>query len=189
MLAVASSSGSQAAGWAPVRVFPVPQYTRAFDGPRTDFRETVYWNPTVETSASGDADVAFVTSDAVTSFRASAEGFSAAGLAGGGQATNGNSGADGNGAAGDNPAATADNANGSTGAGDAAASTAKIGATPRASASANEQVQTFDRTGVSGVGLALIGAVARASRPHRFELKSTWRSRCVPSCSLPPPSA
>ncbi|HEX4416971.1 MAG TPA: alpha-2-macroglobulin family protein [Kofleriaceae bacterium] len=77
----------QAAGWAPVRVFPVPQYTRAFDGPRTDFRETVYWNPTVETSASGDADVAFVTSDAVTSFRASAEGFSAAGLAGGGQAT------------------------------------------------------------------------------------------------------
>jgi alpha-2-macroglobulin-like protein len=74
-------------GWAPVRVFPVPQYTRAYDGPRTDFRETVYWNAAVETNASGDAEVAFVTSDAVTSFRATAEGFSASGLAGGGQAT------------------------------------------------------------------------------------------------------
>jgi hypothetical protein len=39
------------------------------------------------------------------------------------------------------------------GAGDAAASTAKIGATPKESASANEQVQTFDAT-KSGVGLA-----------------------------------
>jgi len=35
----------QANGWAPVRVFPVPQYTRGYDGPRSDFRETVYWNP------------------------------------------------------------------------------------------------------------------------------------------------
>jgi A-macroglobulin complement component/alpha-2-macroglobulin family protein/carboxypeptidase family protein len=77
----------QANGWAAVRVFPVPQYTRAFDGPRSDFRETVYWNPTVETNASGDADVAFVTSDAVTAFRATAEGFSATGQAGGGQVT------------------------------------------------------------------------------------------------------
>src|SRR6185436_15938689 len=74
-------------GWAPVRVFPVPQYTRAYDGPRTDFRETVYWNAAVETSASGDAEVAFFTSDAVTAFRATAEGFSAAGVAGSGQAT------------------------------------------------------------------------------------------------------
>ena len=77
----------QVNGWAAVRVFPVPQYTRAYDGPRTDFRETVYWNPVVETNASGDADVTFVTSDAVTAFRASAEGFSAAGVAGGGQVT------------------------------------------------------------------------------------------------------
>jgi len=65
----------------------VPQYTKAYDGPRTDFRETVYWNPTVETDANGDAEVAFVASDAVTSFRATAEGFSAAGTAGGGEAT------------------------------------------------------------------------------------------------------
>jgi hypothetical protein len=77
----------QVHGWAPVRVFPVPQYTRAYDGPRTDFRETVYWNPVVETDANGDADVTFVTSDAVTAFRATAEGFSATGVAGGGQVT------------------------------------------------------------------------------------------------------
>jgi len=77
----------QASDWAQVRVFPVPQYTRAYDGPRTDFRETVYWNPSVETNARGDADVAFVTSDAITAFRASAEGFSATGVAGGGQVT------------------------------------------------------------------------------------------------------
>ncbi len=43
------------------------------------------------------------------------------------------------------------------GAGDAAASTARIGATPQASASANEQVQTFDNTD-TGVGLAEKGA-------------------------------
>jgi hypothetical protein len=77
----------QANGWAVVRVFPVPQYTRGYDGPRTDFRETVYWNPSVETNASGDADVSFVVSDAVTAFRATAEGFSATGTPGGGQAT------------------------------------------------------------------------------------------------------
>jgi hypothetical protein len=57
----------------------------------------------------------------------------------------------GDGAATNNPAATASAA---TGAGDTAASTAKIGATPQASASANAQAETFDHTGNSGVGLA-----------------------------------
>jgi hypothetical protein len=74
-----------ATGWAPVRVFPVPQYSRGYDGPRSDFRETVYWNPAVETDAQGDAEVRFVTSDAVTAFRATAEGFSTRGIAGTGQ--------------------------------------------------------------------------------------------------------
>lgn len=72
-------------GWAIARVFPVPAYTKGYEGPRTDFRETVYWNPTVETNARGEAEVSFFASDAVTSFRATAEGFSAAGLAGAGQ--------------------------------------------------------------------------------------------------------
>ncbi len=73
--------------WAPVRVFPVPQYTKAYDGPRTDFRETIFWNPNVATDSHGDATVAFVTSDAVTSFRATAEGVSAGGVPGSGEAT------------------------------------------------------------------------------------------------------
>ena len=73
------------AGWAPVRVFPVPQYPKSYDGPRTDFRETIYWNPSVETNAQGKAEVTFVTSDAVTAFRATAEGFGTAGTAGAGQ--------------------------------------------------------------------------------------------------------
>jgi hypothetical protein len=71
--------------FAPVRVFPVPQYTAAYDGPRTDFRETIYWNPTVTTDARGQAEVRFVTSDAVTAFRATAEGFAADGTPGAGQ--------------------------------------------------------------------------------------------------------
>jgi len=83
----ARAAARQDNGWAMVRVFPVPEYGKNYDGPRTDFRETVYWNPTVQTNARGEAEVSFAVSDAVTSFRATAEGFSAAGLAGGGEAT------------------------------------------------------------------------------------------------------
>ncbi len=72
--------------WAAVRVFPVPQYTGKPEGPRTDFRETIYWNPSVETDAQGDATVRFVMSDAVTSFRVTAEGFGASGAPGTAQA-------------------------------------------------------------------------------------------------------
>ncbi|MGE0870717.1 MAG: alpha-2-macroglobulin family protein [Kofleriaceae bacterium] len=71
--------------WAPVRVFPVPQYVKGYDGPRTDFRETIYWNPNLETNERGEAEVSFVMSDAVTSFRATAEGFSASGVPGAGE--------------------------------------------------------------------------------------------------------
>jgi uncharacterized protein YfaS (alpha-2-macroglobulin family) len=78
------AGGDAIAGWAPVRVFPVPQYPAHYDGPRTDFRETIYWNPSVDTNADGDADVTFATSDAVTSFRATVEGFAAGGTPGAG---------------------------------------------------------------------------------------------------------
>jgi hypothetical protein len=71
-------------GFAPVRVFPVPLYTAGYDGPRTDFRETIYWNPTVVTDARGDAEVSFPTSDAITAFRVTAEGFGADGSPGAG---------------------------------------------------------------------------------------------------------
>ena len=61
-------------GWAPVRQFPVPSYPESYDGPRTDFRETVFWAPQIKTGADGVAKVSFTLSDAVTSFRAIAEG-------------------------------------------------------------------------------------------------------------------
>ncbi|MCX5744431.1 MAG: hypothetical protein NT062_18225, partial [Proteobacteria bacterium] len=73
-----------AVAWAPTRVFPMPSYTPAYAGPRTDFRETIYWNPNVETNADGTAEVAFFASDAITSFRATVEGVSAGGVPGGG---------------------------------------------------------------------------------------------------------
>jgi outer membrane protein OmpA-like peptidoglycan-associated protein len=56
------------------RVFPVPDYRGAPPGPRTDFRDTVYWAPRVQTGATGLAQVKFTLSDAVTSFRVTAEG-------------------------------------------------------------------------------------------------------------------
>lgn len=61
------------AGWAPVRVFPAPSYSGKLTGPRTDFRDTVFWAPSVRTGASGQATVKFSLSDAVTSFRIVAE--------------------------------------------------------------------------------------------------------------------
>ncbi|MDX9720267.1 MAG: alpha-2-macroglobulin family protein [Myxococcota bacterium] len=57
-----------------VRQFPIPEYSPDYQGPRTDFRETVYWNPSLRTDEQGKATVRFPLSDAVTSFRASAEG-------------------------------------------------------------------------------------------------------------------
>lgn len=71
---------------APVRVFPVPEYQAGYDGPRTDFRETIFWAPDVRTAADGTATVTFPTSDAVTSFRVVAEGASLGGLPGRGEA-------------------------------------------------------------------------------------------------------
>jgi hypothetical protein len=72
--------------WAPVRAFPAPTYDPGYDGPRTDFRETIFWSPSVKTGADGTAKVRFHLSDAVTSFRATAEGVSAGGLPGRGEA-------------------------------------------------------------------------------------------------------
>ena len=67
--------------WAPVREFPAPTYDPNYDGPRTDFRETIFWKPSLQTDSQGKATVSFYLSDAVTSFRATAEGFGG-GLAG-----------------------------------------------------------------------------------------------------------
>jgi uncharacterized protein YfaS (alpha-2-macroglobulin family) len=72
--------------WHVVREFAVATYDPADDGPRRDFRETIFWSPAVRTGADGRATIAFPTSDAVTSFRITAEGL-AAGVPGHAEAT------------------------------------------------------------------------------------------------------
>lgn len=44
---------------------------------RDDFRNTIYWNPVVQTGSKGEASFKFYTSDAVSSFKITAEGVSA----------------------------------------------------------------------------------------------------------------
>lgn len=61
-------------GYTPVRSFYAPQYTSTVTTERTDFRETIYWNPVVQTDNNGEASVSFYNSDATTTFRAIAEG-------------------------------------------------------------------------------------------------------------------
>ncbi len=66
-----------------VREFYAPVY-----GPeeqpevRSDFRSTIYWNPTVVTDQKGKAKVTFYNSDELTSFRVTAEGIAINGLIG-----------------------------------------------------------------------------------------------------------
>ncbi len=60
------------------REFYVPKYRRDQPLPaqRSDFRPTIYWNPAVTTDAFGEANLDFVTSDAITNFRITVEGIS-----------------------------------------------------------------------------------------------------------------
>ena len=57
-----------------VKKFYVPAYKSTSPKERTDFRETIYWNPVVQTDRDGLAKVEFYNSDATTTFRAIAEG-------------------------------------------------------------------------------------------------------------------
>jgi hypothetical protein len=70
--------------FAPVRVFPIPAFNPEPAGARGDYRETVFWAPSVKTNRWGKATVKFTLSDAVTSFRVFSEGVAGdgAGLAG-----------------------------------------------------------------------------------------------------------
>ncbi len=77
----AKKARAEPQAWAPVRVFPVPASIADYAGPRDDYRETVFWAPSVKTDPKGRATVKFVVSDAVTSFRVFSEGVGG-GLAG-----------------------------------------------------------------------------------------------------------
>lgn len=63
------------------REFYVPPPS-AKEETRKDFRTTVYWNHTIVTDKKGEATVSFFNNDAITAFRATAEGFSAQGMIG-----------------------------------------------------------------------------------------------------------
>jgi hypothetical protein len=68
--------------FARARVFYVPPYDQQQQPEtRTDFRSTIFWNPTVRTDKQGKAQVEFYASDAVTNFRATLEGIADAGVA------------------------------------------------------------------------------------------------------------
>ncbi len=64
------------------RQFYVPQYLKEDVKVRSDFRQTIYWNPSVQTNEEGEATIDFFTSDEVTSFSIVAEGITANGQLG-----------------------------------------------------------------------------------------------------------
>lgn len=58
------------------RNFYVPKYTaQEIPEQRTDFRNTIYWNPKVQTDSNGKATLEFYNSDALTTFKTTIEGF------------------------------------------------------------------------------------------------------------------
>ncbi|WP_017734043.1 TonB-dependent receptor plug domain-containing protein [Nafulsella turpanensis] len=69
--------------FSPQREFYMPDYSaEEAPGERTDFRETIYWNPGILTDHRGEASISFYTSDATTAFRITAEGIGVNGLPG-----------------------------------------------------------------------------------------------------------
>lgn len=64
------------------RRFYAPRYHSPLTTVRDDFRETIYWNPVVQTDKDGEASLEFYNSDATTTFRAIAEGLSVDGTPG-----------------------------------------------------------------------------------------------------------
>jgi len=63
--------------------FYIPIYeSKELPEERTDFRQTIYWNPIIETDSNGEASFEFYNSDAVTSFKITAEGVGYNGLVG-----------------------------------------------------------------------------------------------------------
>ncbi len=65
------------------RTFYVPKYnSKIIPDERTDFRQTIYWNPVVQTDENGKAEFEFYNSDAITSFKITAEGIGYNGLVG-----------------------------------------------------------------------------------------------------------
>ncbi|WP_046755076.1 TonB-dependent receptor plug domain-containing protein [Kordia jejudonensis] len=63
--------------------FYIPKYdSKELPQERKDFRQTIYWNPVVQTDENGKASFEFYNSDAITSFQILAEGIGYNGLVG-----------------------------------------------------------------------------------------------------------
>jgi TonB-dependent SusC/RagA subfamily outer membrane receptor len=78
---------SNGPSYAIARRFYAPMYQSLETEERTDFRETIYWNPVVQTDKTGTAKIEFWNSDATTTFRAIAEGIAFNGKLGRTEAT------------------------------------------------------------------------------------------------------
>jgi hypothetical protein len=69
-------------GYAVSRTFYSPQYTDEAATPTPDYRATLYWNPAIQTDATGKATVTFYNSDEITTVQVIAEGISPSGAPG-----------------------------------------------------------------------------------------------------------
>lgn len=68
-------NAQQASIYYRAKQFAAPVYKQnEFPEHRTDFRSTIYWNPSVETDKSGKAKISFCNSDDISSFRITVEG-------------------------------------------------------------------------------------------------------------------
>ncbi len=75
-------------GYYRARKFYTPKYNSFREvETRTDFRPTIYWNPTLEVKNDGKAEVEFYNSDEITTFKAIVEGIAIDGSIGRGEAT------------------------------------------------------------------------------------------------------
>ena len=79
---------TQQTGFYRARQFYSPDYEKEQTiEERTDFRPTVYWNPSIKTEKNGKAQISFYNSDEISSFKVIAEGISSEGVVGRGDYT------------------------------------------------------------------------------------------------------
>lgn len=66
----------------PQKAFQIPDYSSSHAHHMPDFRNTLYWNPQVQTGKEGNAQIEFVTSDAIGAYEIVVTGVSPSGLLG-----------------------------------------------------------------------------------------------------------
>lgn len=69
----------------PQQEFHIPDYQTQAENTLPDFRSTLYWNPTIQTDASGKATIQFFTSDRLGTYEIRVEGLSENGSLGSGR--------------------------------------------------------------------------------------------------------